>query len=308
MSVSDGRLHPEIAAALTLFPSPDVDHGDIAAIRAQASRYMSERGGPAPQFDDPRVQIVSGSVAGVDVLVWTPREVSSFRPWVLAAHGGGFVVGSALGAERVAVPLAAEHGVVTVSVEYPLAPENPAPAALDACWAVLAECRRAGRVAGVALDPDRVAVHGSSAGACLAAGVALRARDARLPVALQSLSCPALDDRPAPSVWSPTWSAQASDWMWRHYLGTGTADPYVVPAAVTDVAGVASAYVVVAEHDVLRRDGVEYARRLDDAGVDVTVLDVAGTVHGFDGLMSATAPGRAAIDAQVSALATALQP
>lgn len=96
--------------------------------------------------------------------------------------------------------------------------------------------------------------------------------------------------------------------MWRHYLGTGTADPYVVPAAVTDVAGVASAYVVVAEHDVLRRDGVEYARRLDDAGVDVTVLDVAGTVHGFDGLMSATAPGRAAIDAQVSALATALQP
>jgi acetyl esterase/lipase len=47
----------------------------------------------------------------VDALMWRPRNATDPLPVVLAFHGGAFIVGGPLGAERIAVPLAAEHAV-----------------------------------------------------------------------------------------------------------------------------------------------------------------------------------------------------
>lgn len=287
-------LDPQIAAWLHAAPPAAVDYSDITAIRAMSDAYMRETGGPAPRLHDPRVELRASEIDGVETLVWSPVDRPS-RGTVLAAHGGGFIVGSALGAERVAVPLAADHAITTVSVEYRLAPEHPAPAAFEDMVTVLQ--------AVIADSESPIAVHGSSAGGALAAGVALWARDHDVLIAGQSLSCPALDDRAIDEVFSPTWTADATRWMWQHYLGGQQPPDYCVPGRRDDLAGVAPAHIVLAAHDTLRSSGIAYAQRLHDHGVEVHVLDAPGTVHGFDGLLPDSAPARTAIQAQVAALA-----
>ena len=309
-----GAVDSEIAAWLAAYPAPDIDYRDVAAVRALTARYMAEHGGPAPRWPRDDVIMQPLALGGVDALMWRPRDSTETMPVVLAFHGGAFIVGGPLGAERIAVPLAAEYGICTVSIAYPLSPEHRAPAARDTTRAALAALAD---LPGV--DARQVAVHGSSAGASLAAGLALHARDIGIPLALQSLSCPALDSRtprsngPDHSMQglSPTLSRAAVAAMWDHYLGD--ADPkspglrYAVPALADDLGGVAPAHLTVAEHDVLRDEALDYARRLAEAGVPTELDLVTGGVHGFDGLLPDSGIARAAVARQVNAIATALR-
>lgn len=308
-----GAVDSEIAAWLAAYPAPDIDYRDVDAVRRLASGYMAEHGGPGPRWSRDDVRMESVVVGGVEAIMWRPRGSDERLPVVLAFHGGAFIVGGPLGAERVAVPLAAHHRIATVSIAYPLAPEHRAPAARDAARRALAALAD---LPGV--DAGRVAVHGSSAGACLAAGLALHARDDGVRIALQSLSCPALDSRAARAHdpdhsmlgLSPTLTRESVMAMWEHYLGEVPAsDPrlrYVVPALADDLSGVAPAHITLAEHDVLRDEGLAYAQRLADAAVSVEVDLVPGAVHGFEGLLPDSRIGRRAIEAQVSAIARAL--
>ena len=309
-----GAFDSEIAAWLAAYPAPDIDYRDVEAVRALTARYMAEHCGPAPRWPRDDVQMESIEIGGVDALMWRPRDATEPLPVVLAFHGGAFIVGGPLGAERIAVPLAAEHAACTVSIAYPLAPEHRAPVARDAARAVLAAIHS---LPGV--DAERVAVHGSSAGASLAAGLALFARDIGVCLALQSLSCPALDSHtphaadPGHSMQglSPTLTRHSVVAMWEHYLGGQQPHApelrYAVPALAEDLYGVAPAHITVAEYDVLRDEALDYARRLAAAAVPVEVDLVPGTVHGFDGLLPDSGVAREAISRQVSALATALQ-
>lgn len=308
-------LDAEIERHLSTYPVPEVDFSDVAAVRSLAARYMAESGGPAPLYADPRVQLDQTDMAGVPVLVWSPTHSRGARPVVLAFHGGGFIVGGPLGAERVAFPLARDHGIVTVSVAYRLAPENPAPAQVDDGFAVLTWLLSHARAVSTDIDSARIALHGSSAGGCIAAGLAQRARDEDITVAVQSLNSPVLDDRvadhcrPGHSMegLSPTWSREDTRAAWRHYLGSDRQiAPYAVPARTQDLRGLCPAHISVAEYDVLRDEALDYATRLWESGVPVTVDRTAGTVHGFDGLMPESAVAQRAIARQVSALASAL--
>ena len=308
-----GAIDPEIAAWLAASPAPHIDYADVAAVRELTARYMAESGGPAPRWSRDDVTCAPITVGGVDALMWRPLESAGALPVVLAFHGGAFIVGSPLGAERIAVPLAAHHAICTVSVAYPLAPEHLAPQARDAARAALAGLADLPDV-----DTDRVAVHGSSAGAALAAGLALHARDVGVPLALQSLTCPALDSRSHEAQdtghsmhgVSPTLARDSVAAMWAHYLGgqdpTRPELEYVVPSLAPELAGVAPAHLTIAECDVLRDEAVAYGARLTQAGVEVVIDLVPGAVHGFDGLLPEGALARAAIARQVSALSRAL--
>jgi acetyl esterase/lipase len=306
-------IDPQIAAWLDAYPAPDVDHRDVQAVRALTARYMSEQGGPAPRWPRDDVQMDAVSVGGVDAIMWRPRGVQEARPVVLAFHGGAFIVGGPLGAERIAAPLAGDYGICTVSVAYRLAPEHRAPAARDDARRALEALHS---LPGV--DPSRIVVHGSSAGAALAAGVAMYARDIGHPLALQSLTCPALDSRtphtadPSHSMAgpSPTLSRASAAAMWEHYLGDlspwSEDVQYAVPALASDLSGVAPAYITVAEHDVLRDEALDYGRRLGAAGVQTDLDLVPGTVHGFDGLLPDSTVSSAAISRQVAAIVAAV--
>ncbi|XP_046573125.1 arylacetamide deacetylase-like [Haliotis rubra] len=58
-------------------------------------------------------------------------------------------------------------------------------------------------------------------------------------------------------------------------------NPYFAPLMAPDLSGVAPAFVVTAEFDVLRDDGLMYAQRMKDTGVDVVVYNSPGSIHGF---------------------------
>ncbi|MEV6055983.1 alpha/beta hydrolase fold domain-containing protein [Streptomyces sp. NPDC052107] len=120
----------------------------------------------------------------------------------------------------------------------------------------------AGHAAGLGIDPARIAVAGHSAGANLAAAVALRARDQQgPPIRFQLLNQPILDER------EQTWSAvnfTDTPWntrsqvgaAWRHYLDSVPATPYAAPTRVEDLSGLPAAYIGTAEFDPNRDEDI----------------------------------------------------
>jgi acetyl esterase/lipase len=224
----------------------------------------------------------------VAVRVYAPVDRTSPVPAVLYIHGGGFFGGSIDLEHGGAVKTARELGVVVVSVEYRLAPEDPFPAGLEDCYAALTWLHKSAGELGV--DAGRIAVSGGSAGGGLTAGLTLLARDrGGPPIAFQCLMIPELDDRlDTPSMQrftdTPMWYRAAAERSWRWYLGdaygSGDVSPYAAPARATDLAGLPPAYVTTMEFDPLRDEGIVYALRLLQAGVSVELHTFPGTFHG----------------------------
>ena len=212
---------------------------------------------------------------------------------MLYLHGGGFCLGSVEAEHLGALAAAAAADAVVVSVEYRLAPEHPFPAGLEDCYAALRWM--ASEPAALGIDPDRIAVMGSSAGGGLSAGLALLARDRGGPkLCFQLLSIPELDDRlETPSmrrfVDTPLWNRPNAELSWRYYLGgnEGEVSPYAAPARATDLSGLPPAYVSTMEFDPLRDEGIVYAMRLLEHGVTVELHQYPGTFHGSHIIQSA---------------------
>lgn len=237
---------------------------------------------------------------GVVLRVFEPAEATGAA--VLWMHGGGYVIGSAAMSDDWCRRLAAELGAIVAAVEYRLAPRHPYPAALDDCSAAL---RWLNERPGV----DRVAIGGESAGAGLAATLALHARDRgeALPV-LQVLSYPMLDDRTDTAATDlRMWSVRNNRFAWRAYLGP--ADPNrAAPGRRDDLAGLPPAWIGVGDHDLFHDEDVAYAARLRAAGVPCDLHVVPGAYHGFDLVEGDATVSRQYQGAQVEALRRALHP
>ncbi|GAA3661860.1 hypothetical protein GCM10022237_22120 [Nocardioides ginsengisoli] len=175
------------------------------------------------------------------------------------------VIGSTDDFDILARLLAEASGAVVVSVDYRLAPEHPYPTATDEAY--FATQWLAASAAELGIDPERIAVAGDSAGATLAAGVALQTRDEDgVPLAFQLHIYAGIDrDDTRPSVLEfadgPIITAGDFAWAKNHYLG--------------------DAIVVTASHDPSRDGAEEYGLRLRDAGVQVALLRYPGVAHGF---------------------------
>jgi acetyl esterase/lipase len=175
---------------------------------------------------------------------------------------------------------------VGVSVEYRLAPETPYPGPLDDCYAGLRWTRD--HAAELGVDPDRIGVAGVSAGGGLAAALVLLARDrGEVRVAFQLLECPMLDDRQTTSSSRreglPIWSRESNMFGWQSYLGDlygGDVPAYAAPARATDLTGLPPALVIVGGADGFRDEDIEYALRLNQAGVPTELHVLPGAPHG----------------------------
>ncbi len=274
-------LDPELADFLRALPEPVDAFDDIKGAREQMKlHFPADQTQPGTDELEITGEVVPGS-PDVAVRVYRPRGVSGRLPGLLNLHGGGFCVGSVELEHGSTVALARRLGVVVVSVEYRLAPEDPYPAALEDCYLALRYLANRDDV-----YPDRVAVHGQSAGGGLAAALCLLARDRGGPViCFQALGIPELDDRLAtPSMRAytdtPMWSRPQAETSWRLYLGGQDADQYAAPARAGDLTGLPPAYVATAELDPLRDEGLLYAMRLMADGVSVEVHSYPGTFHG----------------------------
>jgi acetyl esterase/lipase len=298
------NFDPELAPFLELLPArPAVDVPvDMATVRAYATQ-MTASINAAADVSQLRIedQVVTGAhgAADVPVRVYAPAWLDTTVAGILYIHGGGFTVGSIDMEHFNAVRLANELGVVVVSVEYRLAPEDPYPAAIDDCYAALEWVHK--EAAQLQVDPARVAVVGNSAGGGLAAGLALLARDrGGPPICFQFLGIPELDDRlETPSMQSfvdtPMWSRPSADASWRAYLGDlhgGDVPTYAAPARATDLTGLPPAYVSTMEYDPLRDEGITYALRMLQSGVTVELHSFPGTFHGSTAITTAAVTQR----------------
>lgn len=215
------------------------------------------------------------------------------RPAILHTHGGGFVMGSAELGLRDLQDLCAELGCVAVSVDYRLAPETTYAGSIEDNHAGLKWLYA--NAASLGADPARIALLGDSAGGGHAALLAITARDrGEVPVMFQCLIYPMLDDRTGttgtvpPHVGRLIWTAQQNRYGWAAFLGTAPGGRHVparaVPARTANLAGLPPAFIGVGTLDLFHDEDVEYARRLNDAGVATELIVVPGCFHGFDGL------------------------
>jgi acetyl esterase len=280
---------PELAAIIPLMPM--LDHSDLPAARAQIANGLAAMPAPDATGVDVGEVRVPGPRDAPDVVLRTyrPQDVPGPLPVIYDIHGGGFTVGSVDIDHAGNLAFSRDLGALVVSVEYRLAPEDPFPAGLEDCYAGLSWVAK--NAAELDADPDRIVLHGTSAGGGLAAALALLARDRSGPaIRFQFLSIPELDDRlDTPSMRdftdTPIWNRPKAVISWDYYLGAGvpgTADvsPYAAPARATDLAGLPPAYVAVMEFDPLRDEGIDYARALLAAGVPAELHLFPGTFHG----------------------------
>jgi len=281
-------LDPDVAvlvAAIADGAAPALTDGDIATAR---KNYDTA---PRPPADD-IAHVVDRQVAtddrSISVRCYCVDSTPSGRPIIMFAHGGGWVLSSVDSHDHLARRLALVTGSLVVSVDYRRAPEHPFPAAHDDCWDVFEMLRTDGAAWGG--DPTRVAVAGDSAGANLAAGVALRSlSDGPTPCA-QVLVYPCIDDDPTPyrsmvdNASGYFLGADDMAWFWSQYLGASPDarfDPRAVPARASTLSGLPPSLVITAEFDPLRDEGEAYASRLAMDGVTTTCHRIPGVVHGF---------------------------
>jgi len=259
-----------------------------------------------PAFGEPvaLADVRDATAAGVPVRVYRP-EAEGALPAIVHLHGGGYVLGGLDTHEAVCRDLAAESGCAVVAVDYRLAPEHAFPAALEDSMAVVRAVDELG------LDPERVAVFGDSAGGGMAAVIA---RELRAAVRHQALVYPVCDAR----VGATDSYARYGEghfmttgdmrWFLDHYAaGVDPADPRLSPLAAEDLTGAAPATIVLAECDPLRDEGVAYARKLEQAGVEVELREYPGQIHPFVLLAGVIDDGRDARSFVAQRLGAALR-
>lgn len=267
---------------------PKLDYTDVAAVREAAAGFA----GAPPDLTgltsrEVQVPVPGGTIA---LRITTPEAGGRPMPLVYDVHPGGFCLGSAADMHPRDAVLARELGAVVAAPDYRLAPEHPYPTPLEDCYAGLQWL--IDNAGALAIDPERVAVYGMSAGGGLAAGLTLLARDRGTPsIAFQYLAFPELDDRLTTGtmnrfVDTPLFHRPNAVASWNHYLGdldAGSAEvpEYAAPSRATDLSGLPSAYVGVMQFDPLRDEGIDYARRLADAdaGVGVELHLFPSTFH-----------------------------
>jgi acetyl esterase len=287
---------------------PVVPHGREAILR------QSLLAGGRHPVGETRDLLVPGGDGPLPARLYVPRDLvgTAPSPLLVFLHGGGMMYGDLDSHDAPCRFLAERAGVRVLAVDYRLAPEHKFPAAVDDCWAAYQWV--AEHTAELGADPDRIAVGGDSAGGYLSAVVALKAAEAGVPCAHQLLIYPVTDMAER----SESRRTFARGFFLTEEFTDLAEEMYFVEEAERrdPLASViytekipddlAPAYVATAGFDPLRDEGEAWARRLADAGVDVTLKRFPGMIHGFLNVVGVGRSQRAAVAEIAAQLKAAL--
>lgn len=243
---------------------------------------------------------------GLDVKLHIVRPLGSeaVRPAFIFVHGGGWILGDFTTHERFVRDLVVDSGFTAIFVNYTPSPEAQYPTAIHEIHAAARWVAAHGEE--IRVDGKRLAIVGNSVGGNMTAAVTLLARDKGGPeFKCQVLFWPVTDasfetDSYLEFADGYFLSRAMMEWFWNAYAP----DPaqrdeiYASPlrADPEQLKGLPPALVQVAGNDVLRDEGLAYARKLDAAGVDVTSVRYESLIHDY-GLLNAISQVPAVRDA-----------
>lgn len=302
-------LHPELLPIIEEFEPFRFSPENISEFRSSRSGLIQL--GDANSAGVNRQAItISSPDTDIPCLLYTPKNRKPTAAY-LHIHGGGFVAGQKEGSDPMNTKISSRLGVAVLAVGYRLAPEHPAPAGLNDCYAGLAWLYEQATTLGY--DPSRIAIGGESAGGGLAAALAIHARDeGKYTICHQHLTFPMLDDRtgtsadPAdPLVGEFVWNRDNNAFGWSCYLGDQPAAAPAVPARVSSVADLPPAWIFTVSMDLFRDENISYAQRLLAAGIQTELVVMPGACHGFM-KQPKSSLARRYVDDHLRALASAL--
>jgi acetyl esterase len=274
-------VHPQVAALLErVARSPLPPYHSVSAFVARRI-YRDTRA---------VLSAVAPPVAESRLLIFDRIAVRAYRPVsgeVLPAlvyfHGGGWTIGDLDTHDVLCRQLANGARCAVFSVDYRLAPEAPFPAAVEDC--VAATRHVFSNAEKLKVNPSQVAVGGDSAGANLAAVVALHRQ---MPLAFQLLIYPATDQRCDTESHRRNGAGylltrEGIEFFRGCYLPEKEhwADWRASPLLASSHADLPPAFVLTAGYDPLLDEGRAYAERLAKAGVEVAYREYSDMVHGF---------------------------
>ncbi|MDQ1128025.1 alpha/beta hydrolase [Microbacterium sp. SORGH_AS_0888] len=302
------RIDPELRAALAIvggsFPPTITPELVPFMRRSYASgpreELLAER---AVDVRDLSFAAADGVALGASIVSPRGTDERTALAGILAFHSGGLMFGDRFSGMDVMLSMVEELGLRLITIDYRLAPEHPYPVPAEDCYAALEWVVHAAAELGV--DPRRLLICGASAGAGLAAAVALLARDRDGPrCAGLLLDYPMLDDRCATASMGQfdgvgVWDRVSNMTGWRAYLGerAGTDEVPVsaAPGRAEDLRGLPPTYLDVGTAEVFRDETVAFAARLWAAGVPTELHVWPGAFHACDIFAPHTTIARAMI-------------
>lgn len=247
---------------------------------------------PLPTHVQKEDRVVSRPHGGkLGVRIYTPSvfhlHSSAHAPALVYYHGGGFVAGNLDMYDFVCGSLADLVPCKVISVNYRLAPEFPFPAAVQDAgdtyvWIIK-------QASALHLDPQRIAIGGDSSGGNLATVTALRAASIGVdrpclqilayPITDATMSCPSHREPPEPVLFT----TMHGRWFREQYFRNVADAPHrwASPLLSSDLHLSPPTYIITAEHDILRDEGIAYATALRKEKILVEHVHYNKALHGF---------------------------
>ena len=262
--------------------------------------------------DISKITVNTGKWGEIPGDIVCPEHISSSANVIFYIHGAGWVFGSFHTHEKLVRELAARTNSVLVFPEYSRSPEARYPVAIEQCYYVLCRLPMLLEEEGIQMDPCTLTVAGDSVGGNMAIAMTFMAKERGGPyIQKQLLYYPVTNacfcsDSYRQFAKGYYRYREGMMWFWDQYTRSAcdrneiTASP--LRADMEQLRGLPEAMILNGEADVLRDEGEAYARKLREAGVDVTAVRFQGMIHDFVMLnaLDQTKACRAAMDLSVA--------
>lgn len=231
----------------------------------------------------------TGEYGTINVRFIRPAGNYAVLPVIFYIHGAGWVFGSAKTHDKLVRELAVRTNSVVVFPEYSLSPEAKYPTAIEQNYAILQQL--ASIAESKKMDIERLTVSGDSVGGNMATVMTIMTKQRKgLPIKQQVLYYPVTDanfETESYNEFAENYflTKEGMQWFWNQYTTDDkeraqiTASP--LRASIEELEGLPAAMILNGEADVLRDEGEAYARKLRDAGVEVTQTRFQGMIHDF---------------------------
>ena len=230
----------------------------------------------------------------LSTLVIEPKQYTGELPCIVFYHGGGFLLKASKAHYQIAKWYAEKAQCKVVFPDYRLLPKYRYPVAAEDCYSAYRWA--ADNAETLHINKEKIIVAGDSAGANLAAAVALMLRDRNhTPPMGALLIYPVVDRRMMTDSMkkytdTPVWDAKLTDMFWKAYLKGQDPEKmeYASPMEAKSFKHFSKTYIEVAEFDCLHDEGVAFAEKLQSEGISTELHEVKGACHGFEVALEST--------------------